>query len=373
MMEIKYQLMEHHAEHHTEHKEGGHEAHKDSEHAAHHDTRKEGDEKKLKSKKMFVFPLIVFAILAGIFIGYLLFGASGNSSAAAITQEQASAKAASYINSVLQGNVTAKILSINESSGLYNLQIDVGGQPYDSFMTKDGKMLFPSGINLEHPPQQAAAGAGTASQAAIPKSDKPKVELFVMSLCPYGVQAEEIMKPVADLLGSRADIKVRFIAQAGDSINSTQSLHGSNETKQDLRQICIMKNYPDKYWNYLSAFDSNCYPDWYASQNASALESCWKSTETAQGIDSAKIDSCVNSESLAMLKSDEQAAGAYGVSGSPTLMINGATYNGARTSDGYKSAICSAFNNPPAECSQNVGTASQAAGAAPASAAAACG
>jgi predicted DsbA family dithiol-disulfide isomerase len=77
------------------------------------------------------------------------------------------------------------------------------------------------------------------------------------------------------------------------------------------------------------------------------------------GIDSAKIDSCVNADSLSLLKLDEQAAGAYGVSGSPSLMINGAKYNGARSSEDYKSAICSAFNNPPAECEQGIGAVSQ--------------
>lgn len=298
-------------------------------------------------------------LVVGILSGYLLSGVSGSS--AAITQEQASEKTLTYINSVLQGQASAKLVSMNESNGLYSMNIDVGGTKYNSFMTKDGKLLFPSGISLDG--QKNAAPAGNNNAAAIPKSDKPKAELFVMSFCPYGVQAEAQMKPVVDLLGSKIDLKVRFIAQAGSDINSVQSLHGAAEAGEDLRQICIMKNYPDKYWNYLSSFNSNCYPIY---KNATALDSCWKSSASSAGIDSAKIESCVSADSLALLKLDEQAAGSYGVSGSPSLMINGATYSGARTSEGFKSAICSAFNNPPAECGQNVGTASQAASAAPA-------
>ncbi|MBU3957706.1 MAG: DsbA family protein, partial [Nanoarchaeota archaeon] len=126
--------------------------------------------------------------------------------------------------------------------------------------------------------------------------------------------------------------------------------------------VCIMKNYPDKYWNYLSAFNKNCYPLY---SNGTALDLCWKNSAASAGINATKIETCVNADALALLKADEQAVSAYGVSGSPSLMINGAAYNGARTSDGYKSAICSAFNNPPAECSQNIGTAAQAASAAP--------
>ncbi len=337
--------MEHHDKHHDAH--------------AHHDTHKEGENaaRKRKSKNMFLFPLIV--LVAGIFVGYF-FSAGICKSSASITQEQASEKAMDYINSAVQGQAAVRMVSINESSGLYSMNIEVGGRLYESFMTKDGKLLFPSGIMLDE--QQSAATAGSNNQASTTKSDKPKVELFVMSFCPYGVQAEDIMKPVADLLGSGAEIKVRFIAKSGDNINSIQSLHGAVEAKEDLRQLCMIKNYPDKYWNYLSVFNKNCYPLY---RNETALDSCWKSSAAAQGIDSAKIESCVNSDGLALLKADEQAANSYGVSGSPSLIINGATYSGARNSEGYKNAICSAFNNPPAECSQNVGTASQAAGAAP--------
>jgi len=340
-----------------------------------------------KRRNYFVLPAAMLVI--GIITGYFLSGVSGNSSAA-ITREQASEKAVAYINSALQGKAVAKMVSINESSGMYSMDIDVGGTKYNSFMTRDGKMLFPSGINLE---QTVGQPANSGSANAIPKSDKPKAELFVMSFCPYGVQAEDIMKPVADLLGSKTEIKVRFISQVfnneeeinayADSLKRNNpsvtveqikatslklnnayiiSLHGAAEAKEDLRQLCMIKNYPDKYWNYLSSFNGNCYPIY---KNDTALDSCWKSSASSAGIDSAKIDSCVNADSLALLKLDEQAAGAYGVSGSPTLIINGAAYGGARSSDGFKSAICSAFNNPPAECGQKIGTASQAASAAP--------
>lgn len=334
--------------------------HQNKHHAAHHDTHKEGEkpEKKHKSRKQFLFPIIM--LIVGILIGYFFSVGSYKSASISITQEQASERALGYINSVLQGQAVAKMVSINESNGLYSMKIDVGGSLYNSFMTKDGKMLFPSGINLDG--QQNAASAGNNNAVSIPKSDKPKVELFVMSFCPYGVQAEDFMKPVADLLGKKADIKIRFIAQAGSDINSIQSLHGAAEAREDLRQLCIMKNYPEKYWNYLDAFNNNCYPIY---RNETALDSCWKNSASSVGINATKIESCVSSDALALIKSDEQAAGAYGVSGSPTLIINGAAYNGARSSDGFRSAICSAFSNPPAECGQNIGNSSQTVSEAP--------
>lgn len=41
----------------------------------------------------------------------------------------------------------------------------------------------------------------------------------------------------------------------------------------------------------------------------------------------------------------------YNVGGSPTLVINGSESNSGRDSKSLLKSICSAFNNPPKECS----------------------
>ena len=70
------------------------------------------------------------------------------------------------------------------------------------------------------------------------------------------------MKPVADLLGTKADIKVRYIATInGDSVDSVRSLHGISEAKEDLRQICVAKNSPQKFWSYLTEIKCPVLPD----------------------------------------------------------------------------------------------------------------
>lgn len=310
-----------------------------------------------QGRRIRLVAVFAIGIMAGLILEGYFYSGGKCMIAASISQQQASEKTLNYINSELQGQATAKLISINESNGLYSMNIDVGGKKYISFITKDGKVLFPSGINLE-----SAAQAENNLDKAIPKSGKPKVELFVMSFCPYGVQAENQMKPVADLLGDKIDLKVRFIAQAGNDISSIQSLHGPAEAKENLRQLCMMKNYPEKYWDYLSVFNTDCYPVY---RNDTALDSCWKSSAASAEIDAAKIESCVGADSLALIKIDEQAANSYGVSGSPTLIINGATYSGSRSSEDFKNAICSAFNNLPAECNQEIGDATQAVNEAP--------
>ena len=48
---------------------------------------------------------------------------------------------------------------------------------------------------------------------------------------------------------------------------------------------------------------------------------------------------------------DETAVEKDSAYSSPTLVINGVEYNGARTPEGYKQAICNSFETAPAECS----------------------
>lgn len=184
-----------------------------------------------------------------------------------------------------------------------------------------------------------------------PDKEKPEVNLFVMSFCPYGIQAENYMKPAVDLLGEKIDIKIRFIANIQN--DNVVSLHGANEAMEDRRQLCIMKYYDQKtYWNYLIEIDNNCSSVY---SDANALETCWKNAANKFNIDTAKIDACSKgSESIDMLKADEQLAQKYGVSGSPTLIINGEQYSGDRGSEAFKQAICSGFSSKPSECSQTL-------------------
>ena len=69
-------------------------------------------------------------------------------------------------------------------------------------------------------------------------------------------------------------------------------------------------------------------------------------------MDIKKIESAAyGEEGINLLKQNEADANKYGVSGSPTLVINGvksdAMYSGATAT---QQAICSAFNTVPAEC-----------------------
>jgi hypothetical protein len=258
-----------------------------------------------------------------------------------------SEKAIAYINNNLVApGTTVELVSINENKGLYELKSRYQAQDITVYATKDCSLLFTNAVNIS-----ASAGGQQSPQATKTpvKSARPTVDLYVMAFCPYGTQAETVMSPVVDLLGSKADIRIRYITTvSGSTVDSVDSLHGPSEAKEDLQQVCINRYYPEKYWSYIKTFNEQCYPAW---QNATALASCRKNTLSTLSIDSAKIDSCAQgSEGITLLKTDETAAGKDSASASPMLFVNGVQYSGARTPEAFKQAICNSFETMPAEC-----------------------
>jgi len=291
------------------------------------------------------FWMITTVILAIILIVMVVKGQgiTGNI-AATMSANDAANKAINYINDyLLAGQGTANLTSVSGgTNGLYNLKFAISGRPYDSYVTTDGKLLFPSAVDMTQTPETATT---VPAKFEPKKTDKPVAQLYVMSFCPYGIQAENAMKPVVDLLGNKASIEPHFIVSiSGTTVNS---LHGEYEANEDMRQACIWKNYGQAtFWTYVAYLNSNC--------NKGNLDTCWKDAAKTAKVDVTKIENCFKTEGLTLMKAESALSEQNSVSGSPTLIINGATYNGARTAEAYKQAICSAFNKPPSECTKTL-------------------
>jgi len=291
---------------------------------------------------VFTVVLLVLLVLS-LFNGWSFTGMTvGVSSADAVGK-----KALDYLNNnVVQAGTSASYVSTKDLGSVYEITILYQGRNTTIYSTKDGKMLFLYAFDTS---QTLPTQTQTTTQAP-QKTAKPTVQLFVMAFCPYGIQAETAMKPVVDLLGTKADIQIHFIASVGGTTPDTvQSLHGAVEAQEDLRQVCIIKYYDQKtLWNYIMSIDSNC----ASKYNDASYDACWKDAATKAGIDATKIDTCSKgSEGVNLLKADADLSESKGVTGSPTLIINGANYNGARTAEAFKQGICSAFTTAPAECS----------------------
>ena len=97
--------------------------------------------------------------------------------------------------------------SVQEVSGVYQVNFLYQGASIPVYITKDGELagsLNPTVFGDSAPEAQP-------EPEEIPKSDKPEVELFIMSYCPYGTQAEKGILPVVALLGDKIDFKIRAV------------------------------------------------------------------------------------------------------------------------------------------------------------------
>lgn len=297
---------------------------------------------------------IAILVIAALFAFFIM---SEQGSRTTVPMGTCAQQAVAYVNSnLIQTGSSAQLGSVGETNGVYRIMIQYQGSEIPLYATKDCSLLFTNTYTITPAACDAQAGAcspsaaGTTPAPVAPvKSARPVVELYVMSFCPYGVQVENAMKPVVDLLGSSMDMKVRYIATVtGDSVATAQSLHGNAEAVEDTRQLCIAKHSPGSYWGYIAAFDAQCYPAW---NDAAKLSLCQKNITAALGIQSDAVDACVSgTEGLQLLRADETAASANQATASPTILINGQRYSGARTAEAFKQAICSHFETPPQAC-----------------------
>ena len=303
-------------------------------------------EKDVKKWKIISLVLVVVVCISL----FVLIGGGIGGTTAQSNPEDISNKAVDFINTnLVQPGTTASLVSNEEFEGLYNVTVLYQGNEIPVFVTKDGSYMFlASPLDItENLPQEET------QPTEVTKTATPDVELYVMSFCPYGTQAEDAMKPVVDLLGSSANIQVHYIATVqGDILESISSLHGPTEAVEDVRQLCIMENYDQTtFWNYVMDLNANCVSLY---NDATAYDTCWKNAASQNGIDANQIQTCIDSEGVGLISADAQLASLNQVSGSPTLIINGVRYSGARTPEGYKQAICDAFTTAPSECSETL-------------------
>lgn len=237
------------------------------------------------------------------------------------------------------------------------------------------------------------------------KSSQPEIKFFVMSFCPYGNQAEAGLEPVYQLLKDKITWSPRYIINdkkssceqscpykiydeancqqlvdqkkvsdmetckgyfpytsadeclkkecAGLKAGEYESLHGAQELNQDIREICaFVQGNLDKWWKFVANVNSKC-----TAQNA---DTCWTEQAKAAGLEANKISQCEKSQGNTLIQKEIAESTKYQASGSPTIYINDTIYNGGRSPEDYKKAICSAFENQPVECQTVLGLGSTA-------------
>ncbi|MFP4119092.1 MAG: thioredoxin domain-containing protein [Candidatus Woesearchaeota archaeon] len=188
----------------------------------------------------------------------------------------------------------------------------------------------------------ASDGKDSSQKGNEPVGDKLSVELYAMSQCPYGVQAEDAIIPaVKDLGEENFDLQIEYIAtDNGDG--TFQSLHGQPEVEGNIVQLCAGEHAPEKHLEFIQCMN----------ENQDNIPDNWKSCAQDLNMPIDNIKSCYEGEKgKELLRTSLEKAQDADASASPTIFINGEEYNGGREELDFKRAFCSEFGeNKPDAC-----------------------
>lgn len=187
--------------------------------------------------------------------------------------------------------------------------------------------------------------------ANMTKSDLPLLQAFVVSKCPFGLQMQRIMADtIIESEKTEEYLKVMYIGSVDADNNTITAMHGNVEAQENLRQICIREEQPDRYWDYL-----RCYMR--EGKTADCLISA--------SVDVDELDSCTNDSArgLVYAQEDFDMANKFRITGSPTMVMNdeivkehnfATDTTNARSPQALKELLCCGFNEKPSFCSQEL-------------------
>ena len=181
------------------------------------------------------------------------------------------------------------------------------------------------------------------------KRERPDIDVFVMSHCPFGTQIEKGLLPVWDLFGDKINLNLRYVDYA---------MHGKKEIDEELKQYCMGQQGKAKLRKYLGCFlkdgetGDKCVKE--AGVNSGALKSCIAKADKEFGVTKGFEDKSQWKGRFPPFPIDKKLAKKYGVRGSPTLIINDVVVQSGRSPKAIQEAICKAFKQQPDECKKKL-------------------
>jgi len=238
-------------------------------------------------------------------------------------------KAVNFINNYLLSTGMAELKGVSEESGLYKLELNVNGQDFESYVTKDGKLLFTSGIDLDQEINVPSSDSNKKIDVSIDddpvKGDKnAPVTIIEFSdfQCPFcGKFFKETFGQIDEKYIKTGKVKMVFR-------DFPLSFH---ENAQKSAEAAECADEQGKFWEYHDMLFEN--------QEKLSVEDL-KRYAVELGLDKDKFDSCLDSEKYKdEVKKDFSDGQKYGVSGTPAFFINGKLVSGAQPFSAFEKVI----------------------------------
>ncbi len=266
-----------------------------------------------------------------------------------IPAEEARVIAEGFINDFLMMEGTrASVRSQGTAYGLYLLEVDIGSEmPVESFITKDGRLFFPQHLDIEEIKSDdpfAMLDQEEMPQVDPPKTDRPEVEMFVMTYCPYGTQIQKGILPVLEVIGDDINFSQKYVDYA---------MQGKLELDENLLQYCLEKESPSQFIDYLECFLTDGQSETCFNQVVSSpanINNCIVETDQEFKITENYENNVAWRGSFPGFEVNKEQVNKYGITGSPALVINGQEVSAFRDSASLLNIICDAFLEKPEGC-----------------------
>ncbi len=182
-------------------------------------------------------------------------------------------------------------------------------------------------------------GCGEKKDDAVKTDAAPAVEaavnvdLYVMSQCPFGVQAVDAIVPAVQKFSGKVALNLEFVGTVDDA-GKLHTMHGEDELKGNMYQICAGDVAKDKQLDFILCMNK----EW------KTIPKNWEPCAKETGIDSAALSGCVNGDrGKELLAASFKRTTKAGIQGSPTIKINGDDYKGGRMTHDFVKHICGAY------------------------------
>jgi len=163
---------------------------------------------------------------------------------------------------------------------------------------------------LEGDPDLLQMVTGFRENVEFTKKKKVKLDLYVMSYCPYGTRAEEVIFQLLDKFRGKVDLNIYYIVSRKD--DKFTSLHGNKELEEDLRQVCVKRLKPERLYDYILCVNA-------VKENEEGWKECAEKTD----INPQDLNECISSgEAKRELAVHYNRKMRLRVEGSPTLYVN---------------------------------------------------
>jgi len=158
----------------------------------------------MNNKIIIAIAIIIAGVLIAGGVAYTKFSKCSSASGESLTQgkvlpkEEIAEKTINFINeTLLKGQKTASLIDIIEENKLYKIKFSIDEQEIESYVTLDGKFLFPKEAAIDLLKIQTIGDFSVSDDEICKEEGKPAVYFFGSKSCPHCSWEHPIIQEIA--------------------------------------------------------------------------------------------------------------------------------------------------------------------------------